>query len=143
MTIEIKVPQLPESVTDATLVAWHKKSGDAVSRDENLVDLETDKVVLEVPAPASGSLVEIRVENGATVTAGDVLAILEEGEAAAAELIRVTESKPDRLDGWTELANAKPDGYFIGGFDLPQIGRRSSVWYPGWPFFLTIGCKTT
>ena len=54
--IEVRVPQLPESVADATLVAWHKKPGDAVSRDENLVDLETDKVVLEVPAPAAGVL---------------------------------------------------------------------------------------
>ena len=84
MTIEIKVPQLPESVTDATLVSWHKKPGDTVSRDENLVDLETDKVVLEVPAPASGILAEIKVEDGATVIAGDLLALLEEGEAAAA-----------------------------------------------------------
>jgi 2-oxoglutarate dehydrogenase E2 component (dihydrolipoamide succinyltransferase) len=83
MSIEIKVPALPESVSDATLVAWHKKAGDAISRDENLVDLETDKVVLEVPAPASGTLKEIRVEDGATVNAGDVLAILEEGEGAA------------------------------------------------------------
>jgi 2-oxoglutarate dehydrogenase E2 component (dihydrolipoamide succinyltransferase) len=84
MTIEIKVPPLPESVSDATLVAWHKKAGESVSRDENLVDLETDKVVLEVPAPASGTISEIKVENGATVVAGDVLALLEEGEAAAA-----------------------------------------------------------
>jgi 2-oxoglutarate dehydrogenase E2 component (dihydrolipoamide succinyltransferase) len=84
MSIEIKVPALPESVSDATLVAWHKKAGDSISRDENLVDLETDKVVLEVPAPASGRLSEIRVKDGATVAAGDVLAILEEGEAAAA-----------------------------------------------------------
>src|SRR5690606_1234864 len=83
MSIEIKVPALPESVSDATLVAWHKKPGDSISRDENLVDLETDKVVLEVPAPASGTLKEIRVEDGATVNAGDVLAILEEGEGAA------------------------------------------------------------
>jgi 2-oxoglutarate dehydrogenase E2 component (dihydrolipoamide succinyltransferase) len=82
MTIEIKVPALPESVTDATLVAWHKKAGDRVSRDENLVDLETDKVVLEVPAPADGVLQEIMVEDGATVTAGDVLAVLAEGEGA-------------------------------------------------------------
>jgi 2-oxoglutarate dehydrogenase E2 component (dihydrolipoamide succinyltransferase) len=82
MSIEIKVPALPESVSDATLVAWHKKAGDPVSRDENLVDLETDKVVLEVPAPASGTLKEIRVNDGATVNAGDVLAILEDGEAA-------------------------------------------------------------
>ena len=84
MTIEIKVPQLPESVTDATLVAWHKSVGEAVARDENLVDLETDKVVLEVPAPSAGTLTKIVVEDGVTVTAGDVLAILEEGEVAAA-----------------------------------------------------------
>src|SRR5690242_17014334 len=84
MSIEVKVPQLPESVADATLVAWHKKPGEAVSRDENLVDLETDKVVLEVPAPSSGVIKELKVENGATVTSGQVLAILEEGAAAAA-----------------------------------------------------------
>ena len=84
MSIEVKVPQLPESVTDATLVAWHKKPGEAVGRDENLVDLETDKVVLEVPAPSSGVIKEIKVENGATVTSGQVLAILEEGAGAAA-----------------------------------------------------------
>jgi 2-oxoglutarate dehydrogenase E2 component (dihydrolipoamide succinyltransferase) len=83
MSIEIKVPPLPESVSDATLVAWHKSVGESVSRDENLVDLETDKVVLEVPAPASGTLLKIVVANGATVTAGDVLAILEEGEVSA------------------------------------------------------------
>jgi 2-oxoglutarate dehydrogenase E2 component (dihydrolipoamide succinyltransferase) len=83
MSIEVKVPQLPESVTDATLVSWHKKPGEAVGRDENLVDLETDKVVLEVPAPSAGVIKEIRVENGATVTSGQVLAILEEGVGAA------------------------------------------------------------
>ena len=81
MTIEVKVPQLPESVTDATLVAWHKPPGDAVQRDENLVDLETDKVVLEVPSPVSGVIREIRIANGATVTSGQLLAILEPGEA--------------------------------------------------------------
>ena len=93
MSIEIKVPALPESVTDATLVAWHKKVGETVRRDENLVDLETDKVVLEVPAPADGVLQEIRVEDGATVTAGDVLAVLAEGEGdseVAAEPVRVS-----------------------------------------------------
>lgn len=84
MTIEIKVPQLPESVSDATLVSWHKKPGEPVTRDENLVDLETDKVVLEVPAPSAGVIKEIKVENGATVTSGQVLAILEAGEVAAA-----------------------------------------------------------
>ena len=84
MSIEVKVPQLPESVSDATLVAWHKQPGEPVGRDENLVDLETDKVVLEVPAPASGVIKEIKVENGATVTSGQVLAILEEGAAGTA-----------------------------------------------------------
>src|SRR5215469_15242152 len=84
MSIEVKVPQLPESVQDATLVSWHKKPGDSVNRDENLVDIETDKVVLEVPAPVSGVLKEIRVKDGTTVGAGQVIAILEEGAATAA-----------------------------------------------------------
>jgi 2-oxoglutarate dehydrogenase E2 component (dihydrolipoamide succinyltransferase) len=84
MSIEVKVPQLPESVTDATLVAWHKKAGEAVGRDENLVDLETDKVVLEVPSPSAGVIKELKVQNGATVTSGQILAILEEGAAASA-----------------------------------------------------------
>jgi 2-oxoglutarate dehydrogenase E2 component (dihydrolipoamide succinyltransferase) len=82
MTIEVRVPQLPESVADATLVSWHKKPGDSVARDENLVDLETDKVVLEVPAPAAGVLKEIRLSDGTTVTSGQILAIIEEGTAA-------------------------------------------------------------
>jgi 2-oxoglutarate dehydrogenase E2 component (dihydrolipoamide succinyltransferase) len=82
MTIEVRVPQLPESVADATLVSWHKKPGDSVVRDENLVDLETDKVVLEVPAPVAGVLKEIRLTDGTTVTSGQVLAVIEEGAAA-------------------------------------------------------------
>jgi 2-oxoglutarate dehydrogenase E2 component (dihydrolipoamide succinyltransferase) len=84
MTIEVRVPQLPESVADATLVSWHKKPGDAVARDENLVDLETDKVVLEVPAPAAGMLKEIMFTDGATVTSGQVLAMIEAGSGAVA-----------------------------------------------------------
>jgi 2-oxoglutarate dehydrogenase E2 component (dihydrolipoamide succinyltransferase) len=82
MTIEVRVPQLPESVADATLVSWHKKPGDAVARDENLVDLETDKVVLEVPAPAAGILKEIKLSDGTTVTSGQLLAVIEEGATA-------------------------------------------------------------
>ena len=100
MSIEIKVPPLPESVSDATLVAWHKSLGDTVSRDENLVDLETDKVVLEVPAPSSGTIARIVVKNGATVEAGDVLAILEEGEgadAASEEESAEEESAPGKV----------------------------------------------
>ncbi len=82
MTIEVRVPQLPESVADATLLSWHKKPGEIVVRDENLVDLETDKVVLEVPAPSGGVLKEIRLQDGTTVTSGQVLAVIEEGATA-------------------------------------------------------------
>ena len=82
MSFEILVPSLPESVSDATLAAWHKKPGEFVNKNENLVDLETDKVVLEVPAPESGVLSKILHEDGATVVAGDVLAILEIKDAA-------------------------------------------------------------
>jgi 2-oxoglutarate dehydrogenase E2 component (dihydrolipoamide succinyltransferase) len=92
MTLEVKVPVLPESVSDATIASWHKKPGDAVKRDENLVDLETDKVVLEVPAPADGVLKEIRKETGATVTSQEILAVIEEGAAAAAPAPAKTEA---------------------------------------------------
>ena len=97
MSIEIKVPPLPESVSDATLVAWHKNAGEAVARDENLVDLETDKVVLEVPAPATGTIAKILVEHGATVVAGDVLAILEEGEGAVAAPVAETNAVAEEV----------------------------------------------
>jgi 2-oxoglutarate dehydrogenase E2 component (dihydrolipoamide succinyltransferase) len=84
MTTEIRVPQLPESVADATLVAWHKQPGEPIRRDENLADLETDKVVLEVPAPANGVVRELRVQSGTVVTSGQVLAVIEEGAVAPA-----------------------------------------------------------
>ncbi len=84
MTIEIKVPVLPESVADATIATWHVKAGDAVKRDQNLVDIETDKVVLEVVAPADGVIGEIINEEGATVLGEQVIAKLEEGGAAKA-----------------------------------------------------------
>ena len=84
MATEVKVPVLPESVSDATIATWHKKAGDAVKRDENLLDLETDKVVLEVPSPVDGVLKEIRFEAGATVTSAQVIAVIEEGAVAAA-----------------------------------------------------------
>jgi 2-oxoglutarate dehydrogenase E2 component (dihydrolipoamide succinyltransferase) len=84
MRVEVKVPQLPESVAEATLVSWHRKPGDAVRRDENLIDVETDKVVLELPAPASGVLVEIVAPNGATVRSLDLIAVIDtEGKATA------------------------------------------------------------
>ena len=83
MLIEVKVPVLPESITEATLVNWHKKAGDAVTRDENLVDIETDKVVLELPAPDSGVLTEIKRGDGSTVTAQEIIAVLDTGARAA------------------------------------------------------------
>jgi 2-oxoglutarate dehydrogenase E2 component (dihydrolipoamide succinyltransferase) len=84
MSIEVKVPVLPESVSDATIATWHKKAGDTVRRDENLLDLETDKVVLEVPAPVDGVLKELKFQAGDTVTSSQVIAIIEEGAVAAA-----------------------------------------------------------
>jgi len=84
MSIEIRVPNLPESVSSATVASWHKKAGERVSREENLVDLETDKVMLEVPATADGVLKEVRLATGATVKAGDILAIMEAGAAGSA-----------------------------------------------------------
>jgi 2-oxoglutarate dehydrogenase E2 component (dihydrolipoamide succinyltransferase) len=105
MSIEVKVPQLPESVTDATLVNWHKKAGDSVGRDENLVDLETDKVVLEVPAPAAGVLKEVKVENGATVISGQVLAILEVAEAGVAN---EPAARPQQVAATEVRADAAP-----------------------------------
>ena len=82
MSTEVRVPTLPESVSDATVLTWHKKPGQAIARDENLVDLETDKVVLEVPSPVAGVLQETKVDEGAVVTADALLAIVEAGAAA-------------------------------------------------------------
>jgi 2-oxoglutarate dehydrogenase E2 component (dihydrolipoamide succinyltransferase) len=83
MTIEVKVPVLPESVEDAIIAVWHKQPGEIVRRDENLVDLETDKVILEVPAPVDGTLKEIKAAEGDTVLSNDLLAVIEEGAVAA------------------------------------------------------------
>ena len=82
MSTKVNVPALPESVADATILTWHKNPGDKVERDENLVDLETDKVVLEVPSPMDGVLGQVAVNEGDTVQAGDLLAVIEAGAAA-------------------------------------------------------------
>ncbi len=84
MATEVKAPVLPESVADGTIATWHKKVGEAVKRDENLLDLETDKVVLEVPSPVDGVLKEIKFKEGDTVTSSQVVAIIEEGAVADA-----------------------------------------------------------
>lgn len=82
MSSEVRVPALPESIADATVLAWHKQPGETVQREENLVDLETDKVVLEVPAPIAGVLGEIKVPAGETVQADTLLALIEAGAVA-------------------------------------------------------------
>lgn len=93
-TIEIKVPMFPESVTDATVAKWYKKEGDSISRDENLVDLETDKVMLEVPAPKDGIIKKIEVKEGRVVKANEILAILEEDHGEG----EVEEEKKEKKD---------------------------------------------
>jgi len=82
--IEVKVPQLSESVAEATLLQWHKKAGDAIERDENLIDIETDKVVLELPAPESGVLARVLKGDGSTVVAGEVIAVIDTEATAGA-----------------------------------------------------------
>lgn len=99
MPIEVRVPALPESVADATLVNWHKKAGDPVNRDENLVDLETDKVVLEVPAPQAGVLREVLKAEGETVVSQELIAVIEPQAAAkegadGGERVATAESPP-------------------------------------------------
>ena len=98
MIIDVKVPQLSESVAEATLLSWHKKAGEAVARDENLIDIETDKVVLELPAPDGGVLVEIVKADGETVVAGEVIARIDtaaQAGAIAAPAVKVAAGKPE------------------------------------------------
>lgn len=109
MTIEIKVPGLPESVADATVSAWHKQVGDRVKRDENLLDLETDKVVLEVPSMEDGVLTAIHFPVGSTVTAGQVLATIEPGaasEAPSAPVPAAEEAAPAASNAPTSTKNS-------------------------------------
>lgn len=95
MSFEILVPSLPESVADATLVTWHKREGDWVNENDNLADLETDKVILEVPAPAAGFLSQIRVPEGTTVVGGELLAVIDIRESQ--QLNAVTEAEDDEM----------------------------------------------
>lgn len=120
MTIEVKVPVLPESVSDATIATWHKKAGDAVKRDENLVDLETDKVVLEVPAPADGVLKEIRRQTGETVNSQEIIAVIEEGAAAAASAPAAAAPKAEAPKAAAPAAAAAP----AKADELSPAGRR-------------------
>jgi 2-oxoglutarate dehydrogenase E2 component (dihydrolipoamide succinyltransferase) len=91
MLVEVKVPQLSESVAEATLLSWHRKVGDAVARDENLIDVETDKVVLELPAPAAGVITQIVKGDGGTVVAGEVIAVIDTAADSAAAAAKAAE----------------------------------------------------
>jgi 2-oxoglutarate dehydrogenase E2 component (dihydrolipoamide succinyltransferase) len=121
MSIEVKVPVLPESVSDATIASWHKKAGDAVKRDENLVDLETDKVVLEVPSPVDGVLKEIKHQVGDTVNSQQIIAIIEEGAAAAAPTPTPTAEAPKAA---AAAPAAAPKASAKGADDLSPAGLR-------------------
>jgi len=131
MATEVKAPVLPESVADGTIATWHKKVGDAVKRDENLLDLETDKVVLEVPSPVEGVLKEIKFAEGSTVTSSQVVAIIEEGAVAAAPA-PAAEAAP--APAAKSAADALPPGARftaitegVNPADVDGTGRRGAV----------------
>ena len=107
MSVEIKVPVLPESVADATIATWHKKPGETVARDENLVDIETDKVVLEVVAPSDGTITKILHEEGATVKAQEVIALFESGADAGSQ--PVAESPSTAADNAVVASSEQPE----------------------------------
>jgi 2-oxoglutarate dehydrogenase E2 component (dihydrolipoamide succinyltransferase) len=127
MAIEVKVPVLPESVSDATIAAWHKKAGDAVKRDENLLDLETDKVVLEVPSPVDGVLKEIKFEAGATVTSAQVIALIEEGAVAAAPAAGAEQVQPKAQAAAAHAAAPASSTPAPAAGDLPPGARFAAT----------------
>ena len=107
MLIEVKVPQLSESVSEASLVVWHKRVGEAVARDENLIDIETDKVMLETPAPADGVLIEILKDDGQTVASGELIARIDtkaKAAVAAESAADAASAGADTVDGISPAA---------------------------------------
>ena len=132
MIIEIKVPQLPESVSEATLLQWKKKEGDAVARDENIIDIETDKVVLEIPAPQAGVLVSIGRKEGDTVTSNDVIATIDtEAKVAgvttpaAAPAAAVTEEK-SRVAAAAEAHGVEASAVGFGTAVMPAAKKLAA-----------------
>ncbi len=122
MAIEVKVPLLPESISDATVATWYKKAGDAITRDENLVDLETDKVMLEVPAPANGILKEILKPSGSTVHAQEVIAVIEAATAQAnATQAKVTSSQTTSSQASSSLSPSARRAVAEHDVDVSQI----------------------
>jgi 2-oxoglutarate dehydrogenase E2 component (dihydrolipoamide succinyltransferase) len=130
MSIEVKVPVLPESVSDATIAKWHKKVGDSVRREENLVDLETDKVVLEVPAPVDGVIESIAKNVGDQVTSQQLIATIKEGAVAAAPAAvaatsgsapTLASTAPSKVVSSVELPPAAKKMATESGVDASQI----------------------
>ena len=130
MIIEVKVPQLSESVAEATLVSWHKNEGDAVARDENLIDIETDKVVLELPAPDGGVLVKVIKGNGATVVAGEVIAQIDTEAKATAGAHRAGQGRTSC--GHRPRPRTRGDAGRAQGHgrkrSAARVGRRQRPW---------------
>ncbi|QSX77401.1 dihydrolipoyllysine-residue succinyltransferase [Agrilutibacter solisilvae] len=129
MSTEIKVPVLPESVSDATIATWHKKVGDAVKRDENLVDLETDKVVLEVPSPVDGVLKEIKFAEGATVNSQQLIGIVEAGAVAEAAPAKAAASD-DAKNKAATVAEAQPVMSKAAAAAAPAAAKAAGVELP-------------
>ncbi len=133
MSIEVKVPVLPESVADAVIATWHKKAGDAVKRDENLVDLETDKVVLEVPAPVDGILKTIVKNTGDTVLSQELIAIIEEGAVGASPAAKTDAPKTAAAAASSKSADLSPAGQRVAtenkidANDVAATGRDGRV----------------
>src|SRR5438309_1069973 len=130
MIIEVKVPQLSESVAEATLLDWHKKEGEPVSRDENLIDIETDKVVLELPAPTDGVLVKILKQSRDPVTSGDVIAQIDTEAKAAAAPSADKKSLPEKTKTAPPVMPAAQKIAAEQGIDTAQVlgtGRDGRV----------------
>ncbi len=125
MSVDIKVPMLPESVTEATLLTWHKKVGDMVRRDENLVDIETEKVVLEVPAPQDGIIKELVRNSGDIVTSDELLAVIEpakfEEPAAESSISRQAEPEPEPAQTAAQMSPAVRKLVAENSLDITKI----------------------
>ncbi|MQQ99091.1 2-oxoglutarate dehydrogenase complex dihydrolipoyllysine-residue succinyltransferase [Glaciimonas soli] len=121
--IEVLVPQLSESVAEATLLTWHKKVGDSVTRDENLIDVETDKVVLELPAPADGVIVQIIEADGATVVAGQLLAIIDTDASAKASPVAAAAPAPQVSNAPAPVAAPASASNSAAGIAMPAAAK--------------------
>ncbi len=126
MIIDVTVPMLPESVTEATLMTWNKKVGEFVQRDENLIDLETDKVVLELPAQQAGKLVEIIEADGATVTAGQLLAKIDTSATAEASAPAAAAAPVESAPAAATSAPATPANQSQAGVAMPAAAKLAA-----------------